>query len=153
MRAGRPVARSHSRAVLSRLVVASSVPSGLNATPYTAALWRVSVRPGWPVAGSHSRAVLSSLAVASRLPTGLNATPNTESLWPARVRIRLTGRVAVIGWPGLAPAGKWLPAVVGDAVMGDVVVPLPLAGGAAGMWPRPAKRSGLSQSLPVVSVS
>ena len=72
-----PVAVSHSRAVLSTLVVASSLPSGLNATPITGSVWPIRIRVRAPVAVSHSRAVLSTLAVASRLPSGLNATPCT----------------------------------------------------------------------------
>ena len=44
MRRYSPVAGSHSRAVLSPLAVASSRPSGLNATPRTAPVWPVRVR-------------------------------------------------------------------------------------------------------------
>ena len=63
--------------------MASSCPSGLNATPATAPVWPVSGAPiGWPVAASHSRTVLSSLLLASRRPSGLNATPDTAAVWP-----------------------------------------------------------------------
>ena len=67
---GRPVAGFHSRTVPSPSELASSVPSGLNATPYTphrALAWRV-LPTGRPVAGFHSRTVPSAPALASSLP-------------------------------------------------------------------------------------
>src|SRR6185369_2263436 len=67
--------RFHTLGVLSMLAVASSRPSGLNATPRSPAAWPVRVRRQSPVAGSQSFAVLSSLAVASSCPSGLNTTP------------------------------------------------------------------------------
>ncbi len=82
---GRPVAGSHSRTVPSPPPLASSVPSGLNATartPYPAVIWPLAWRvlpTGWPVAGFHSRTVPSPPALASSVPSGLNATPNTPS--------------------------------------------------------------------------
>jgi len=82
------VAGSHSRAVLSALAVASSRPSGLNATPLTSLVWPVRVRRCSPVAGSHSRAVPSALAVASIRPSGLNATLRTQLSCPVRVLVR-----------------------------------------------------------------
>ena len=74
---GWPVTGSHSRTVPSPSALASSLPSGLNATPSTptgpvVAGWRVPT--AWPVAGSHNRTVPSASALASSLPSGLNAT-------------------------------------------------------------------------------
>src|SRR5262249_7045813 len=84
--------RSHSRTVWSALVVASSRPSGLNATPLTAPGWPVrGAQTGWRVAGSHSRTVASALVVANSRPSGLNATPLTAPVWP------VSG--APTGWP------------------------------------------------------
>ena len=76
---GRPVAGFHSRTVPSASALASSVPSGLNATPGTPnrgllVAWR-GAPTGWPVAGFHSRTMPSPPALASSLPSGLNATP------------------------------------------------------------------------------
>src|SRR5690348_6877100 len=78
--------RSHSHTVLPAPALASSRPSGLNATPRTEPPWPINVRRCAPVAGSHSRTVLSALQLASSRPSGLNATPRTEPLWPVRVR-------------------------------------------------------------------
>ena len=67
---GRPVAGFHSRTLSSPPVLASSLPSGLNATPYTphrALAWRI-VPTRRPVAGFHSRTVPSAPALASSLP-------------------------------------------------------------------------------------
>jgi hypothetical protein len=50
---------AHSRAVESALAVASSLPSGENATKFTALAWPVSVLTVLPLTGSHSRTVLS----------------------------------------------------------------------------------------------
>ena len=51
----RPLAASHTRAVLSALAVAKHVPSGLNATPSTPPPWLT--RPiSRPVCAFHSRA-------------------------------------------------------------------------------------------------
>ena len=65
-----------------RRPLASSLPSGLNATPNTPPWGPVAWRgapTGWPVAGFHSRTVPSAPALASSLPSGLNATPCTPS--------------------------------------------------------------------------
>ena len=73
-----PVAGSHNRTMPSPSALASSLPSGLNATPFTRP--EVSarmVRTAWPVAGSHNRTMPSLSALASSLPSGLNATPPT----------------------------------------------------------------------------
>lgn len=71
----------HGRAVLSRLALAGSRPSGLKATLRASPVWpartAIWVRP----ATSHRRTVLSSPSMA---PFGLNATPVTESVWPVR---------------------------------------------------------------------
>jgi hypothetical protein len=61
-------------------VVASSVPSGLNATPNTAIVWPTSSYAQAPVATSHSRGVTSALTVATRRPSGLNGAANTASV-------------------------------------------------------------------------
>lgn len=50
---------AHSRAVASALAVASSLPSGENATKFTALEWPVSVLTVLPLTGSHTRTVLS----------------------------------------------------------------------------------------------
>ena len=68
----RPVSRSHSRTVSSRLVDTSLWPSGLNATLSTQWLWPASGAPiGWPVLGFQSRMVESSPAEARVRPSGL----------------------------------------------------------------------------------
>ena len=59
----------------SKLAVAMSAPSGLNATADTMPVWPVSTRTHAPVATFHSRVVPSPLAVASSLPSRLNAAP------------------------------------------------------------------------------
>ena len=85
---GWPVTGSHSRTVPSAPALASSLPTGLNATantPYPVlAMWR-GVPAGRPAAGFHSRTVPSPPALASSLPSGLNATPSTPYREPARV--------------------------------------------------------------------
>ena len=67
------------RTVPSPSALASSVPSGLNATPSTPYRALVAWR-GWPtgrpVAVFHSRTVPSPSALASSVPSGLNATPH-----------------------------------------------------------------------------
>ena len=102
--AGWPVAGFHSRTVPSAPALASSLPSGLNATPYTPS-WRWSAwrgaPTGWPVAGFHSRTVPSTSALASSLPSGLNATPYTPPAVPAgRGGARRRGG----RWPGSTAA-------------------------------------------------
>ena len=80
MRSAWPVAGSHNRTVPSASALASSLPSGLNATPSTPpplGLAARIVRSAWPVAGSHNRTVPLAPALASSLPSGLNATPFT----------------------------------------------------------------------------
>ncbi len=67
---GRPVAASHSRAVLSQLPVRIVLPSGLNATEYTMLECARGSPSGRPVAASHSRAVLSSAPGEDRLAVG-----------------------------------------------------------------------------------
>ncbi len=58
------------------------VPSGLNATAFTAPSWPVVVaRSVARCLASHSRTVLSALPEAMRVPSGLNATLVTASLW------------------------------------------------------------------------
>ena len=68
----------HSRTVPSEPALASSLPSGLNATPYTPALGPVTagrgVPEGWRVTVFHSRSVPEEPTVAISLPSGLNAT-------------------------------------------------------------------------------
>ena len=74
------LARFHSRTVPSASALASSLPSGLNATARTPfgllVAWR-GAPTGWPVARFHSRTVPSPSALASSLPSGLNATART----------------------------------------------------------------------------
>src|SRR5215204_285454 len=75
---GLPVDTSHKRTVLSTLVLASSLPSGLNATSSTQAVWPLRGSPCClPLSTFHKRTVLSPLAVASSSPSGLNSTPLT----------------------------------------------------------------------------
>ena len=79
---GWPVTGFHNRTVPSPPAVASSLPSGLNATastpPWGPALvaWR-GAPTGWLVTGFHHRTVPSPPALASSLPSGLNAISNT----------------------------------------------------------------------------
>src|SRR5262245_19656134 len=94
--AGWPVAVFHSRTVLSPPALASSAPSGLNATPstpYRALAWKAAT--GRQVAVFHSRAVPSASALASSVPSRLNATART----PYRVL------VLPLAWRGL-PTGR-----------------------------------------------
>ena len=74
----RPVRASQIRAVLSALVVASHVPSGLIVTPVTCPSCSKRARSR-PVRASQMRAVLSSLTVASHWPSGLIANAFTKS--------------------------------------------------------------------------
>jgi hypothetical protein len=69
------VARFHSRTVPSPPALASSLPSGLNATEVRP-VWASRAPMGCLVAGFHSRTVPSAPALASSLPSGLNATSN-----------------------------------------------------------------------------
>ena len=98
VRTGWPVAGSHNRTLPSASALASSLPSGLNATPFTPTASPVvsarMVRTGWPVAGSHNRTLPSASALASSLPSGLNATPITPHI--------LAGGVGRDGADGLA---------------------------------------------------
>ena len=65
--------------VWSMLVVATREPSGLNATPSSAAVWPVKTMGSeLALRQSQTRAVWSKLAVARREPSGLNATPWTS---------------------------------------------------------------------------
>jgi hypothetical protein len=64
------------RALPSLLLVASRVPSGLNATARTQRSWsrrQISA----PLAASNTRALPSPLPVATRVPSGLNSTAYT----------------------------------------------------------------------------
>src|SRR5262249_2657519 len=87
----------HTRAVLSEDAVASSVPSGENATPDTWLVWPVSVERGVPAGAFQIRAVRSREAGATRGPspweTGENATPEMPCEWA--VGAWWHGRVAV----------------------------------------------------------
>ena len=67
----------HSRTVPSASALASRLPLGLNATPFTALPACSGEWAGWPVAGCHIRMVPSASALASRSPLGLKATPFT----------------------------------------------------------------------------
>ena len=80
--------------------LASSFPSGLNATACTA-LPACSGEPdGRPEAGFHSRTVPSAWALASSVPSGLNATPVTAL--PA-----CSGELD--GWPVATPHSPIVP--------------------------------------------
>ena len=78
---GWPVAGSHNRTVPSPSALASSLPSGLNATRSRRVGAGVGegAPMGWPVAGSHNRTLPSAPALANSLPSGLNATPFTTA--------------------------------------------------------------------------
>src|SRR6266481_1249643 len=96
---GLPVTGSHTPIVPLLLALASSLLSGLNATPATLPLEPVSawmVLMGWPVTGSHSRTVRSPSALASSLPSALNATPATRDAVAVARRI---GAVAQLQHP------------------------------------------------------
>ena len=77
------MATSHSRTVRSSLAVASSAPSGLNATARTASVWPAS---GGAVglAGGHVPQPHRPVGAGGgqQRPSGLNATPVTASVWP-----------------------------------------------------------------------
>ena len=82
---GRPVAGSHNQTMPSLPALASTLPPGLNATPFTpasAVVPRKGALAGWPLTGSHNRTLPSLPAVASSLPPGLNATPFTKAPRP-----------------------------------------------------------------------
>ena len=97
---GWPVAGSHSRTVPSLPALASSRPSGENATLLTPPAWPSRVAAGWPVAGSHSRTVPSLPALASSRPSGENATLWTPPVWPSRV---------AAGWPVAGSHSRTVP--------------------------------------------
>src|SRR6266566_9950276 len=81
--------------VPSESALASQLPSGLNATPYTpfrAPVWRVAPT-GWLVSGFHNSTVPSESALASSLPSGLNATSYTPGWRPVAA-----GRGGPAGW-------------------------------------------------------
>src|SRR6266699_354565 len=81
----------HSRAVPAASAVARVLPSGLNATEYTAIAPTVSDAPPTCslVATFHSRAVPSAPPVARVVPSGLNATEYTAPVREAlKPRIR-----------------------------------------------------------------
>ena len=80
---GVPVRASHTLAVRSLLPVTMRVPSGLNVTLYTHAVWPFSSRRSVPVRASHTLAVLSQLPVTIRVPSGLNATLASSSRAPS----------------------------------------------------------------------
>ena len=84
-----PVAGSHSHTVPSTPALASTLPSGENATPITQSAWPSSTWVCRPLAGSHNRTP-SRLALASTLPSGENATPFTTPVLPSSVPV---------GWP------------------------------------------------------
>src|SRR6476619_3261327 len=72
----------HSRIAASPLPLARVVPSGLNATDWTAPVWSSGSPMGWWVATSHSRSVSSlALPLARVVPSGLNATDATYPAW------------------------------------------------------------------------
>mmetsp|Transcript_43910 Transcript_43910/g.131610 ORF Transcript_43910/g.131610 Transcript_43910/m.131610 type:complete len:275 (+) Transcript_43910:919-1743(+) len=78
--------RSHTRVVLSQLVVARNLPSGLNATQDSGCVCCVNVARHFPDR-SQSFAVKSALAVASRSPSAEKQTALTACRWPDIVRI------------------------------------------------------------------
>ena len=92
---GLPVAGFHSRTAPPPSALASSVPSGLNATaetPLKGMVAAIGAPTGWPVAGFHSRTVPSPPPLASSLPLGLNATAYTPCM-------ALACMGAPTGWP------------------------------------------------------
>ncbi len=60
--------------VPSRLAVASSEPSGLNAGPMTHSVWPTREINFFPVDASHTAASVAPLTEARVLPSGLNLT-------------------------------------------------------------------------------
>src|SRR6266566_7242654 len=70
----RPEGTSHSRTRPSLPVVASSRPSGLNATPLTSVVRLSRVTSGVPDAASHTMVVPAAPPPARRVPSGLNRT-------------------------------------------------------------------------------
>src|SRR5258708_6218419 len=82
-----PDATSQIFAVASSLPVTMCVPSGENATPYTALVCPVKVCSSLPVAVSHSFTLLSALPVSTLAPSGEKATPYTAFVCPLKERI------------------------------------------------------------------
>jgi hypothetical protein len=75
------------RAVLSRAVVTTRIPSGLKAAEVTSLSWPRRTAISLAVAASQIRAVLSYDAVTMRFPSGLKAAETTQSSWPRRTAI------------------------------------------------------------------
>ena len=76
-----PVATSHKRTVRSWSAAASTLPSGLKATPSTSSPCPARVRKSRPERTSHSRAVRSLPPLASIAPSGRKASENAEPVW------------------------------------------------------------------------
>src|ERR1700724_3636698 len=76
---------SHSRTIPSSLLLASSRPSALSATPWTGPVCPCNVASSRPVLASHNRTVLSALPLASSRPSALSATPQTPLVCPSSV--------------------------------------------------------------------
>ena len=75
--------------VLSRLAVASRLPSGLQARSKIQSAWSSIRATSFPVATSQTRTARSAPAAASRVPSGLKATAKTLSVVSRRSRASL----------------------------------------------------------------
>src|SRR5690606_20086700 len=78
-----PVSSGRRRTVPSLLALASTEPSGLNATDHTRSVCPSRISRSVPSGVFHRRTVPSSLALASSEPSGLNATDRTQSACPS----------------------------------------------------------------------
>jgi hypothetical protein len=106
---GFPVARSHTRTVLSQLPETTTVrpSSGAVATEDTGPAWPVTGEPtGAPVARSHTRIVLSALPEMTTVRPSSCAvvTPNTQLVWPVRACSMIGAAAGVVGCSGTVPA-------------------------------------------------
>ena len=120
---GRPVAVSQTRAVPSKLLVATRAPSGLKLALETSALCLSGGDAAWPVAAFQSRAAWSKLVVATRVPSGLKTTSQMPFSWcigPTRARAGVAvpdHRVAVEAAGDEALAVGGVAGVVDDPIL------------------------------------
>src|SRR5260370_25408407 len=102
-----PSLSSHSLRAWSQLLLASLLPSGLQATQFTFSVCPTSVcRPRrLPVSPtSHSLTVPSQLALASRLPLAAKASPPTQLLCSENVCTQVAGPVCCSSHIRIVPA-------------------------------------------------
>ncbi len=103
--------------VLSRLALASRLPSGLNATAKIQSAWSSTWKRSLPVSTSKTRMARSAPAVASRLLSGLNATENTTS-W-----VSTRSRTGFAPGPGSADQSRATPKMPGSPLAVAIHLP------------------------------